>query len=91
MVYSRILHDVDRSSGTFGKAGAAEGSGDDLVVTATRAKELAEFTVFSTEAIGGIIILEASHTSGPTLDAAMVLLGSPIANDKSGPARWMER
>ena len=42
-------------------------------MTATGAKKIAEFTVFSAEALGGIVALEASHTSDPALDAAMVL------------------
>jgi hypothetical protein len=29
--------------------------------------------VFSTEAVGGIVAFEASHTSDPAIDAAMVL------------------
>jgi hypothetical protein len=69
----RILHDVERNEGRLGEAGAAKGSGDDLIVTATRAKKIAEFAVFSTEAPGGIMAFEASHTSDPALDAAMVL------------------
>jgi len=56
-------------------------------VTATRAKEVAEFTMLSTKAGSSIMALEASHASDPAFDAAMVLFGSPIANDKNGPAR----
>ena len=70
---SCVLHDVERKSGAFGEAEAAEGSGDDLVVTATRAEKIAEFTMLAAEAAGGVMILEAAHTSDPALDAAMVL------------------
>jgi hypothetical protein len=63
----RILHDIERNAGRLGEAGAAKRSRDDLVVTATRAKKIAEFTVFSAEVLGGIVALEASHTSDPAL------------------------
>jgi hypothetical protein len=88
---SCILHDFERSSSTFGKAEAAEEGRNSLVVTTTRTKEISEFTVLSAEAPGCLMALETAHTLDPALDAAMVLLGSPIANDKSGLARWMER
>ncbi len=60
-------------------------------MTTTGTKEIAEFAVLAAEASSRLMALEAVHTSGPTLDRLVVLLGSPIANDKSGPARWMER
>ena len=70
---SGILHDVERNAGAFTKAGAAGGGGDDLVVTAAGTKEIAEFTMLAAEALGGVVALEAPHTSDPSLDAAMVL------------------
>ncbi len=85
------MHDVERNAGGLGEAGAAKGSGDDLVVTAAGTEEILEFTKLATEAVGCVVALEATPPSDPALDAAMILLGSPIANDKSGPARWMER
>ena len=80
----RILHDIERNAGRLGEAGATKGSGDDLIVTATRAKKIAEFAVFSTEALGGIMAFEASHTSDPALDAAMVLFKT-IVQVGTGP------
>ena len=68
---------------TFGEAGAAEGSGDDLVVTATRSEEISELTMLSTEAVGGVMALEASPTSDPAFDAAMVLL-EPVVQVGAG-------
>ncbi len=75
---SRVLHDPERSSGAFCEAEAAEGGGDGLVVTATRAKEIAKFAVLAAEAAGGVMDLEAAHTSDPALDAAMVLLKTVV-------------
>ena len=57
----------------FCEAEAAEGGGNDLVVTASGAEEVAELAVLSTEVMGCLVALEASHTSDPALDAAMVL------------------
>lgn len=78
------MHDIERNAGRLGEAGATKGSGDDLIVTATRAKKIAEFAVFSTEALGGIMAFEASHTSDPALDAAMVLFKT-IVQVGTGP------
>jgi hypothetical protein len=80
----RILHDMERNAGRLGEAGAAKGSGDDLIVTATRAKKIAEFAVFSTEALGGIVAFEASHTSDPAFNATMVLFKT-IVQVGTGP------
>ena len=60
------------------KAEAAEGSRDDLVVTASGAEEFAEFAVLSVEASGGIMALEAAHASDPAPDAAMVLFEAVV-------------
>ena len=58
--------------------GAAEAGGYDLVVTAARAKEVATFAMLATEAVGGVMALEAAHASDPALDAAMVLLEAVV-------------
>jgi hypothetical protein len=57
----------------FGETGAAEGGGDDLVVTKAGTNEIAEFAMLSTEAAGCVVALEATHTSDPALDPPMVL------------------
>ena len=69
------------------EAEAAERGEDGLVVTATRAEEVAEFAVLAAEAVGRIMVLEAAHVSDPPFDAAMVLLetvvqvgASPVAD-----------
>ena len=41
---------------------------------ASGAEEISEFAVLPAEAVGGVVALEAAHTSDPALDAAMVLL-----------------
>ena len=71
-------HDVQRDAGAFDSAGSAESGGDDLVVTASRAEEVAEFAVLFAEAVGGVMAREAAHTSDPALDAAMVLLKAVV-------------
>ena len=53
-------------------------------MTATRAKELSEFTVLTTEAVGGAMALEAAHTSDPAFNAAMVLVEAVVQVD-AGP------
>ena len=80
---SRVLHDPERNSGTSCKSEAAEGSGDGLVVTETRAEEISELAVFAAEAVGGVAALETAHTSDPALDAAMVLL-KPVVQVRLG-------
>ena len=45
-----------------------------LWLTATRAKEIAEFTMLAAEAAGRVMILEAAHTLDTALDAAVILL-----------------
>ncbi len=75
---SRVLHDPERNSGAFCEAEAAEGGGDCLVVTAARTEEIAKFAVLPAEAMGGVVALEAAHTSDPALDAAMVLLKAVV-------------
>ena len=41
-------------------------------MTATRAKEVAEFAVLAAEAAGRVVALEAAHAADPALDAAVV-------------------
>ena len=60
------------------EAGAAEGGGDKLVVTASETKEISEFAVLAAEAVGGTVALEAAHASDPALDAAMVLFKAVV-------------
>jgi hypothetical protein len=83
----RVLHDVEHNGGCLGEAGAAERGGDDLVVTATRAKKIAEFPVFTAEALGNVVVLEAPHTADPALDPAMVLLKA-INQIDTGPVLY---
>ena len=81
---SCILHDIERNAGTCSEAGAAKGSGDGLVVTTAWTKKIAEFAMLATEAAGGVVALEASHTSDPALDAAVVLFQT-IVQVGAGP------
>jgi hypothetical protein len=53
-------------------------------VTTALAKKIVEFPVFSAEALGSVVALEASHTSDPALDAAMVLCKAIVHID-TGP------
>ena len=41
---------------------------------ATKSEKISKFIVFAAEAVGGVLALEATHTSDPALDAAVVLL-----------------
>jgi hypothetical protein len=52
-----------------------------LVVTGSAAKEVSEFIVLSAEPVGRLMLLEAAHTSDPSLDPAMVLFKSIIQID----------
>ncbi len=84
----RRLEDGERSrSATEVKQATAVG-GDVLVVAGLEAEEAAEFVMASAEPLRRTEALEAAHTSDAAFDAPMILLDSPIANDKSGPARW---
>jgi hypothetical protein len=47
-------------------------------VTAAETQEMAEFTMLATEAIGSLVVLEAPHTSDPSLDPAMILFDAVI-------------
>ena len=62
---SRVLHDAERKSSASCEADTAGGGGDDLVVTADSAEEVKKFAMLSAEAVGGIMALEAAHTSDP--------------------------
>ena len=83
-MYSPILHDTEYSSGSSGKAEAADGGGYNLVVTATGTEEISEFTVLAAEAVGGLMTLEAAHTSVPALDAAMIPFEA-VVQGSAGP------
>ena len=63
------------------KATASAGCWDVLVVTGSAAEEVAEFSVFSAEPVCRVMLLEAAHTSDPSLDSAMVLFKSIIQVD----------
>ena len=61
------LHDLERDPSAFGESIATERGGDDLFVTTARTKEVAEFTMLATEAVGRVMVLEAAQcltTSG---------------------------
>lgn len=75
-----------RNAHGSGEVSVAEGCRDDLIVAATRAKEIAEFTMLSTEARGGGVAFEALHTLDPALDAAMVLFKT-IVPVSTGPVQ----
>ena len=74
VIAAGVLHDVERSLGTFGEAVAAEGGRDSLVVTAAGTEKISEFTMLAAEPAGGVVALEAAQPSDPALDAAMILL-----------------
>src|SRR5215471_21365396 len=63
------------------KATASAGCWDVLVGTGSAAEEVAEFIVLSAEPVCRIMLLEAAHTSDPSLDSAMVLFKSIIQVD----------
>jgi hypothetical protein len=50
-------------------------------VTGSAAEEVAEFVMLAAEAVGGVTLLEAAHTSDPPLDPATVLFKSIIQID----------
>jgi hypothetical protein len=52
-----------------------------LVVTGSAAEKVAEFIVLSAEPAGRVVLLEAAHTSDPSLDPAMVLFKSIVQVD----------
>ena len=52
-----------------------------MVVTGPAAEEVAEFIVFSAEPVGRVMLLEAAHTSDPSLDPSMVLFKSIVQVD----------
>ena len=62
----------------FDEAGAAEGGGDDLVMTASRTEQIAEFAMLTAKAFSRLVVLEAPHPSNAALDAAMVLFKTII-------------
>ena len=39
----------------------------------TGTEKVAKLAMLATEAVGGVLVLEAAHSSDPSLDAAMVL------------------
>ena len=47
-------------------------------MTTAGTKETSEFAVLLAEAVGGIVALEAAHTSDPALDAAMILFETVV-------------
>jgi hypothetical protein len=68
----------------FGLGGESDGVGGwlkRLGVTGSAAEEVTEFIVLSAEPVGRVMLLEAAHTSDPSLDPAMVLFKSIIQVD----------
>jgi hypothetical protein len=63
------------------KVTASAGCWDVLVVAGSTAEEVAEFIVLSAEPVCRVMLLEATHTSDPSLDPAMVLFKSIIEID----------
>ena len=53
-------------------------------MTATRAKEIPKFAVLAAGAVGGVVVLEAAHTSDPPLDATMALFKA-VVQGGTGP------
>ena len=84
----RRFEKSERAGGTTEVKQATAAGGDILVVAGAGAEKVAQFVVASTKALRGCEALEAPHTSYAAFYAPMVLLDSPIANDKNGPARW---
>jgi hypothetical protein len=60
---------------------ASTGCGNVLVVMGSAAEEVAEFIVLSAEPVGRAMLLEAAHTSDPSLDPTMVLFKSIVQID----------
>ena len=60
---------------------ASPGCRNVLVVTGSAAEDVSEFIVVSAEPVGRVMLLEAAHTSDPSLDPAMVLFKSIIQID----------
>ena len=65
------------------KATASAGCWNVLVMAGSAAEEIAEFIVLSAEPVCCIMLLEAAHTSDPSLDSAMVLFKSIIIGHTS--------
>jgi hypothetical protein len=79
----RSLEDSERGGGTTEVEQATAAGGDVLVMAGTRAKEMAELVVPSTEALRRVEALEAPHTSRSTFDAPMVLRGGWPKSDRA--------
>jgi hypothetical protein len=79
--WSCNLHDADCNSGLVEKSMASAGGWNVLVVAGSAAEEVTEFIVLSAEPVGRVMLLEAAHTSDPSLDPAMVLFKSIVQVD----------
>ena len=75
------LHDVDRDASVTEEATAPAGCWNVLIVAGSAAEEVAKFVVLAAEPVGRVMLLEAAHTSDPSLDPAMVLFESIIQID----------
>src|SRR5918998_777380 len=84
----RGLEDCERTGGTTEMKQATAAGGSMLIVVLAETAEVAEFVVASAEALRRHEALEPAHASRASLYAPVILLDSPIANDKNGPARW---
>jgi hypothetical protein len=82
-----ILHEIECNAGCLKEAGAAKGSRDNLVVTATRPKTIAHSPVLSTKELGGIMAIEAPHT----LVGAMTICHASLRSEAEGrPCRAVQ-
>ena len=63
------------------EATAPMGCWNVLVVAGSAAEEVAEFVMLAAEPVGRVMLLEAAHTSDPSLDPTMVLFKSIIQID----------
>ncbi len=79
--WSRDLHHANCDASVTEEATASAGCWNVLVVTGSAAEEVAEFIVLSAEPLGRVMLLEATHTSDPSFDPAMVLFKSIIQVD----------
>ena len=60
---------------------ASTGCRNVLVVTGSASEEVAKFIVLSAEPVSRFMLVEAAHTSDPTLDPAMVLFKAIVQVD----------
>jgi hypothetical protein len=81
LFWSCDLHNAHRDARVMEEVTTSTGCRNVLVLTGSAAEEVAEFAVLSAEPVGRAMLLEAAHTSDPSLDPAMVLFKSIIQID----------